>query len=89
MNTIWEIADDDGNCYSTQREITNLIVTHFEHSYKHKEFDGGEAQVLGVTEYPTMFDEEANQEPYKPVMVEELSQVIKTMKGDKSLGPDG
>lgn len=36
-----------------------------------------------------MFDEEENLELFKPVMVEEMTRAIKSMKGDKSRGPDG
>lgn len=42
-----------------------------------------------MDEYPIMFNEEENVELFKEVKEEELNQVIKSMKGDKSLGPDG
>eukprot|EP00253_Pinus_taeda_P002419 PITA_02419 len=52
-------------------------------------FDAEEYQVWGVNEYPMMFDEEANSALYKAVSGGEILQVLKSLKGDKSPGPDG
>lgn len=89
VNTIWEISDVEGNCYCSQEEITNLALTHFEQAYKRNEINCGEEQFYGVSEYPRMFEEEANLELYKDVTMEEILQVIKTLKGGKSPRPDG
>ena len=44
---------------------------------------------MGVNEYPMRFDEEANMALYKVVLGEEILQVLKSLKGDKSPGPNG
>lgn len=36
-----------------------------------------------------MFDEEATLDFYKVVSIDEIHQVLETLKGDKSPGPDG
>ncbi|MCY6488450.1 hypothetical protein, partial [Actinobacillus pleuropneumoniae] len=69
VNTIWEISDVDGNCFQSQHEITNLVVTHFEQAYRRRDLECGEEQVWGVSEYPLMFDEEVNLALYKVVSV--------------------
>lgn len=39
--------------------------------------------------YPNMFDEEENSSLFNAVTREEFLGVLKTLKGDKTLGPDG
>lgn len=42
-----------------------------------------------VDRYPTMHDEESNAALYKKVTEDELHEVLKSFKGDKSPGRDG
>ena len=44
--------------------------------------------IWGVDPYPTMYDEDSNASLYKMVTEDELHEVLKSFKGDKSSGPD-
>ena len=46
-------------------------------------------QLWEIEEYSQMFNEDDNEELFKEIKEEELVQAIKSMKGDKSSGPDG
>jgi len=65
------------------------MVAHFEQAYRCRGLECGEEQAWGVSEYPLMFDEEANLALYEAVSVEEIHQVLKSLKGDKILGLNG
>jgi len=45
--------------------------------------------IWGVDPYPSMYDEESNASLYRMVTEDELHEVLKYFKGDKSLGLDG
>lgn len=51
----------------SQQEITRLVVEHFEHAHSSRGLECEEEKVWGVSEYPSMFDEEANFPLYKVV----------------------
>eukprot|EP00253_Pinus_taeda_P005909 PITA_05909 len=89
VNSIWEISDAEGNQVQTQQEITRLAIARFEWAYRCRDLECAEDQVWGINEYPMMFDEEVNSALYKAVSREEILQVLKSLKGDKSPGPDG
>jgi len=89
QNTIWKMNDGEGNNYNKQSEITFLAVTYFKKAYSRVKVVDVESQICPTDEYPQIFNEEDNMELFKEVEEDELNQAIKSMKGDKNLGPDG
>jgi len=87
-NTIWSIKDDLGNILSSQEEITREAVSFFHSHFKRREVLF-EDVMWGIEMVPEMLDDAANEEFIKPISKEELLSAIKSIKKDKSLGPDG
>jgi len=87
---IWTSPKDvDGLYIQLQEEISKAIVAHFQLVYGHNEGIVVEDLIWGVDPYPSMYDEDSNATLYQKVTEEELHEVLKSFKGDKSQGPDG
>eukprot|EP00253_Pinus_taeda_P026199 PITA_26199 len=89
LNTILQIVDGEGNFFNKQSGITALAASNFQQAYKRMDLEDADSQVWVVNEYPKMFNEEDNLELFKVIMVEELTHAIKSMKENKSPGPNG
>lgn len=57
-------------------------------AYGHNEGIEVEGIISRVYRYPTMYDEDSNVALYKKVTEDELHEVLKSFKGDKSPGLD-
>lgn len=81
--------DDDNQIHQTQEGICNVVVHYFQKAYEINDNILAEDLIRGIEPYPTMYEDKHNDDLYQEVMKEELMNVLKYFKSDKSPGLDG
>jgi mannosylglycoprotein endo-beta-mannosidase len=85
---LWEIHGDQDLVFRGQEQIKTTTLNHFKDFYKEKHGVSIYEQVRVASFFPKMIEESEAEALYK-VDKEELQKVIKKIKVDKSLSPDG
>eukprot|EP00253_Pinus_taeda_P018078 PITA_18078 len=88
-NLIWDIQVDSGNKLFSQEEISKEAVSYFGNFYKRNDNINNEDIIWGIAPFPSMFDDDQNNTSFQPISKNELFEVMKSFKRDKSPGPDG
>jgi len=88
-NFIWKIKDDRGGFAVSQEDITKQGVGFFKKQYGRANEIAFNDIRWGIDLMPEMFDQEKNKALFRPVDENELLEVMKSFKKDKSPGPDG
>lgn len=81
--------DEDDQIHQTKEWICNAVVHYFQKAYDKNDNILAEDLIWGIEPYPTMYEDEQNDDFYKEVTNKKLLNVLKSFKSDKSLGPDG
>lgn len=89
INSIWEIQTDSGDKLFSQEEISSEAVSYFKNFYKRNDNNNSEDILWGIAPFLSMFNEEQNISLFQPVFENELLEVMKYFKKDKSPSPDG
>jgi hypothetical protein len=86
---IWEIEDAFGTLHHSQAEIKSAAYTHFKSFYQAPPAPSLDAQTAIASLFPRMISPEEANLLHAPCTKEELLEVIKSFKREKSPGPDG
>ena len=88
-NRISSIKDEDGHLPNSHEDIENVLVQHFR-GIAQETISYREHFIRDLTGYiPRLVTREDNFNLNRPVIEEEVSEVIKEMKNGKAPGPDG
>ena len=89
INSIWKIADGDGNMVEGFEAIAEAGVKHFESLFQEESNLHLPEVVMSDGYFPTSITEEENEELIKSVTLQEIQSILTLSKNDKSPGPDG
>jgi hypothetical protein len=89
QNTIWDIADEEGNYKSTEKYIKEIAYKHFKSQFSAIEAEDTCNQIKVLKDVPRFFNDAESDEIGKPVTLEEVEEIVSRMPKDKIPGPDG
>jgi hypothetical protein len=86
---IWEIEDEDGNIAHKTEDIKKAAYTHFQTFFQEDPLISIQDQTTTAQLFPQLVTDEEARALEAPCTKEEIYQVLKDFKREKSPGPDG
>jgi hypothetical protein len=86
---IWEIMDDEGHIHTGQKNIKAEAIKHLNIFSRSNDDPSTPEQVRVAEKFSRMITEAEAEVLYAPIQLEELRDILKKFKIDKSPGPDG
>jgi hypothetical protein len=86
---LWDIEDEDGNLHHSQKDIKTMAYNHFKSFFQVAYAPSLASQIETTSLFPKMVSNEEALALESPCSKEELLEVIKGFKKEKSPGPDG
>jgi hypothetical protein len=86
---LWEIEEEGGRVHQSTEAIKTTTFTHFKAFYQEANASNINVQIETTSLFPKMVSDEEARVLETPCSLEEILEVIKGFKKEKSPGPDG